>query len=149
MQVILREPLEKLGTVGDVVDVKPGYARNYLIPRGLAYEATGGNLRQIEREREAREMEEAALLSDARRRAKDIDGLSLTFHARAGQEGKLFGSITNADVAERLASEHGIEVDRRQIEMDEPLKSLGVFAVLIRLHGEVKPEVRVWVVQED
>ncbi len=149
MQVILREPLEKLGTVGDVVEVKPGYARNYLIPRGLAYEATAGNLRQIEREREARDKEETALLSDARRRAKDIDGLSLTFHARAGQEGKLFGSITNADVAERLASEHGIEVDRRQIEMDEPLKSLGVFAVPIRLHGEVKPEVRVWVVQED
>ncbi|HEX8272149.1 MAG TPA: 50S ribosomal protein L9 [Longimicrobiaceae bacterium] len=147
MQVILRERLENLGNAGEVVEVKPGYARNYLIPQGLAYEATPGNVRQIEREKAAREKTETENLSAARARAGTLEGVSLTFNARAGQEGKLFGSITNGDIADKLA-EMGLEVDRRQIELDEPIKALGVFTVPIRLHSQVRPEIKVWVIQE-
>jgi large subunit ribosomal protein L9 len=147
MQVILRERLENLGDAGSVVDVKPGYARNYLIPQGLAYEASEANVRRLERERAqvARRAEEQ--LASARASAGELEGVSLTFHARAGDEGRLFGSITSADIAERLA-EQGIEVDRRQIELDEPLKSLGVFSVPVRLHAAVRPEIKVWVIKE-
>ena len=148
MKVILRERLENLGDAGESVDVKPGYARNYLIPKGLAYEATAGNIRRIEAERAALAKREAATLGDARERAKSIEGVSLTFKARAGQEGKLFGSITSADIAEKLA-EQGVQVDRRSIELDEPIKALGVTSVPVRLHSQVRPEVKVWVIQED
>ena len=147
MQVILRERLENLGNPGDIVDVKAGYARNYLIPQGLAYEATAGNLRQIEREKAQQHKLEAETLTAARQRAGQLEGVSLTFNARAGQEGKLFGSITSGDIADRLA-EQGIEVDRRHIELDEPIKALGVFTVPIRLHPQVRPEIKVWVIQE-
>jgi len=147
MQVILRERLENLGNTGEIVDVKPGYARNYLIPQGLAYEATAANVRQIEREKAQREKKEAETLTSARAFAAKLDGVSLTFNARAGQEGKLFGSITNGDIADKLA-EMGLEVDRRQIELEEPIKALGVFTVPIRLHSQVHPEIKVWVIQE-
>lgn len=147
MQVILRERLENLGNAGEIVDVKSGYARNYLIPQGLAYEATAGNLRQIERERSQREKREAETVSTAREQAARLEGVSLTFNARAGQEGKLFGSITSGDIAEKLA-EQGLQVDRRSIELDEPIKALGVFTVPIRLHSQVRPEIKVWVIQE-
>ena len=138
MQVILRKQVENLGDAGEIVDVKPGYGRNYLIPQGLAYEATDANKRRLE----------AETMQDAQKRATSIEGVSLTFHARAGQEGKLFGSITSADIAEKLA-EQGITVDRRHIELDEPIKTLGVTSVPVRLHSQVRPEVKVWVIQED
>jgi large subunit ribosomal protein L9 len=148
MQVILRERLDHLGNPGEVVDVKAGYARNYLIPQGLAYEATAGNVRRIESERARVAQKEAATASEARERAKAIEGISLTFHARAGQEGKLFGSITSGDIAEKLA-EQGVQIDRRSIELEEPIKSLGVTSVPIRLHAQVHPEIKVWVIAED
>jgi len=148
MQVILRERIEKLGEAGEIVDVKPGYGRNYLIPRGLAYEATAANKRRLEAENARHAAKEAETLGEAKQRAASIEGISLTFHARAGQEGKLFGSITSADIAEKLA-EQGVTVDRRQIELDEPIKALGVTSVPIRLHPQVRPEVKVWVIQED
>ena len=147
MQVILRDRLENLGDAGEIVDVKPGYARNYLIPQGLAYEATSSNVKQIEREKAKRAEQETAALTGARERAAKLEGVSLTFNMRAGQEGKLFGSITSADIAEKLA-EQGFEVDRRQIELDEPIKALGVFTVPLRLHSQVHPEIKVWVIQE-
>lgn len=148
MQVILRDALGKLGRAGDIVSVKPGYARNYLIPKGLAYEATDANVRRIEREKVQVEQRANEQLSDARGRAAALEGVSVTFNARAGDEGKLFGSITNADIAEKLG-EQGIEVDRRQIVLEEPIKSLGVFSVPVRLHSEVQPEVKVWVIKEE
>ncbi len=148
MQVILREQLENLGDAGEVVDVKPGYARNYLIPKGLAYEASAANIRRLDNERARAQRHAADQLTAARQRAGSIEGISLTFHARAAQEGRLFGSITAADIAERLA-EQGIEVERRQIELEEPIKSLGVFSVPIRLHSEVRPEIKVWVIKEE
>jgi large subunit ribosomal protein L9 len=148
MQVILKERLEHLGNAGDVVTVKPGYARNYLVPKGLAYEANDANLKRIGREREQAARHEAEAVGAARESAKAIEGLSVTFTARAGEEGKLFGSITSSDIAEKLA-EQGVEIDRRQIQLDEPIKALGVFTVAIRLHAEVRPELKVWVVKED
>ena len=148
MQVILKQQLENLGSPGDVVTVKPGYARNYLIPQGYAYEATEANLKRIERERSQLQKKAAEELSAARSRAGTIEGSSVTFSARAGEEGKLFGSITSADIAEKLA-EQGIQVDRKQIVLDEPLKALGVYSVPVRLHAEVRPEVKVWIIKED
>lgn len=148
MQVILRDRLENLGDAGDVVDVKPGYARNYLIPKGLAYEASPANVRRMEAEKAAQGRREAETLSEARQRASSIEGVSLTFHARAGQEGKLFGSITNGDIADKLA-EQGVQIDRRAIELDEPIKSLGVHSVPVRLHPQVRPEIKVWVIAEE
>ncbi|HEX8694836.1 MAG TPA: 50S ribosomal protein L9 [Longimicrobium sp.] len=148
MQVILRERLENLGEPGEIVEVKPGYARNYLIPKGLAYEATDANRRRLEAERARVAAREAETLSDAQLHARKIEGVSLTFTARAGQEGKLFGSITSADIAEKLAAQ-GIQVDRRQIELEEPIKTLGVTSVPIRLHPQVKPEIKVWVIAEE
>jgi large subunit ribosomal protein L9 len=148
MQVILRGALEHLGGAGDVVNVKPGYARNYLIPQGLAFEATDANVRRIEREKAQVVKRANEDLQAARQRATAFEGVSVTFTARAGEEGKLFGSITSADIAEKLA-EQGIEVDRKQIQIDEPIKALGVFSVPIRLHADVRPELKVWVIKED
>lgn len=147
MQVILRDKIDNLGNAGDIVDVKPGYGRNYLIPRGLAYEASQANVRRMEAERAAQGRRDAETLSEARQRATAIEGVSLTFHARAGQEGKLFGSITSADIAEKMA-EQGVEIDRRSIELDEPIKALGVTSVPVRLHPQVRPEIKVWVIAE-
>jgi large subunit ribosomal protein L9 len=148
MQVILKESLENLGDAGEIVNVKPGYARNYLLPKGLAYEATQANVRRIEREKEQLRKRAHEDLESARERAGAFEGLSVTFTARAGEEGKLFGSITSADIAGKLA-EQGVEVDRRQIQLEEPIKALGVFTVPVRLHAEVRPEVKVWVIKEE
>jgi large subunit ribosomal protein L9 len=148
MQVILRDRLENLGNAGDIVTVKPGYARNYLIPKGFAYAATDANVKRMERERLNVEKAAADTLQAARKQAATLEGVSVTFTARAGDEGRLFGSITNADIADKLA-EQGIEIDRKQIQLDEPIKELGVSAVAIRLHQDVRPEIKVWVIKEE
>jgi large subunit ribosomal protein L9 len=148
MQVILKESLENLGDAGEVVSVKAGYARNFLIPRGIAYEATDANVKRLGRERARIVQEAAAQLEEARGRAAKLEDVSVTFHARASEEGRLFGSITNADIADKLA-EQGVEIDRKQIQLDEPIKGLGMFAVPIRLHAEVRPEIKVWVIKEE
>jgi large subunit ribosomal protein L9 len=148
MRIILKERLGKLGEVGEVVSVKPGYARNYLIPKGLAYAATPGNLKRIERERAQAEKRWATELAEARQRAAVIEATSVTFSARAGEEGKLFGSITAGDIVAKM-EEQGITIDRKQIMLDEPLKALGVFSVPVKLHAEVRPEIKVWVIKEE
>jgi large subunit ribosomal protein L9 len=150
VKVILREDLEKLGDAGEIVTVKPGYARNFLLPRGLAYEATASNVRQLEAEKRRTEQRAKRDYLEARRRASQLEGLSLTFHAKAGEESKLFGSITSADIADRV-NEQGFdfEIDRRQIELEDPIKALGVYTVSIRLHAEVRPEIKVWVIKAE
>ena len=150
VKVILREDVPKLGSAGEIVSVKPGYARNYLLPRGMAYEATEANVRQLEEEKRRAEQRARREYLEARRRAAALEGISLTFRARAGEESKLFGSITAADIAERL-NEQGLdfEVDRRAIVLEEPIKSLGVYSVPIHLHPEVRPEIKVWVIKQD
>ena len=150
VNVILREDVEKLGEAGDVVSVKPGYARNYLLPQNLAYEATDSAIQQLERERERAEQRARREYLEARRRASQLEELQLTFHARAGEESKLFGSIGTADIADRL-NEQGLdfEIDRKQVDLENPIKELGVYNVGIELHREVRPEVKVWVIKED
>ena len=148
MKLILRGTVDRLGDYGDVVDVKAGYARNYLIPQGLAYRASTGNLRKLERERdEAEELAKHDFL-EARRRASQLEGTSLVFHVRAGEDGKLFGAVTNADVADRLnQGELDFEVNRRIVMLEEPLKLLGVSKVVVRLHSQVEVEVEIQVEQ--
>ncbi len=150
VKVILREDVEKLGEAGEIVTVKPGYARNYLLPQALAYEATDASIRQLEQERDRAEQQARRAYLEARRRASQLEEIQLTFHARAGEESKLFGSITNADIADRL-NQQGLdfEVDKRDVDLDEPLKALGVFNVPVRLHADVRPEVKVWVIKEE
>jgi large subunit ribosomal protein L9 len=147
MEVILRQAIENLGNPGDVVTVKPGYARNYLLPRGLAYEATPGNLKRIAAERQRLEAAENNRRDAAKDLAKRIEEVSLTFSARVGEEGKLFGSITATDIANQLEAQ-GVQVEKRQIDLHEPIKTLGVFRIPIRLHADVRPEVRVWVIKQ-
>jgi large subunit ribosomal protein L9 len=147
VQVILREIVDDLGDIGEIVDVKPGYARNYLIPQGIAYEATEANRMRFEEERRHILERSARDLDRARAASERIDGQSVSFSMRAGEEGKLFGSVTASDIAEALA-EKGIEVDRHIIRLEEPIKQLGVYKVTVRLHSEVRPEITVWVVAE-
>lgn len=144
MKLILKEAVAHLGESGQVVDVKPGYARNYLIPQGLAYTASAANLRRLEEEQQAAEEKSRRDYLEARRRAAQLDGMVLTFQAKAGEEGKLFGSVTTADIADR-ANEKGLdfEVDRRKMQLDEPLKQLGAFPVTIRLHADVEVQIEV------
>ena len=147
MEIILRQAVENLGTTGDVVKVKAGYARNYLLPHGLAYEATPGNLKRIQQERERLEAAENERRTAAQTLAERLEQVSLTFSARVGEEGKLFGSVTAADIAQQLESQ-GFHLEKRQIDLHEPIKALGVYRVPIRLHADVKPEVRVWVIKQ-
>ncbi len=150
VKVILRQDMAKLGETGEIVSVRPGFARNYLLPRGFAFEATAANVRQLEEDRRRAEQRAKRDYLEARRRASRLDGVSLTFHAKAGEESKLFGSITSADIADRLGEQElDFEVDRRQVELPEPIKTLGVYAVAIRLHAEVRPEIKVWVIKAD
>ena len=147
MEIILRQAVENLGKTGDVVNVKPGYARNYLLPHGLAYEATPGNLKRIQQERDRLEAAENDRRSTAQGLAERLEQVSLTFSARVGEEGKLFGSVTSTDIAAQLEAQ-GFHVEKRQIDLHEPIKALGVYRVPIRLHADVKPEVRVWVIKQ-
>lgn len=151
VKVILRQNVEKLGEAGEIVAVKPGFARNYLLPRGFAFEATAANMRALEDERSKAEAKTKRDYLEARRRASKLEGVSLTFHARAGEESKLFGSITSGDIADRLNAEQSLdfEVDKRSIELEEPIKALGVFSVAVRLHADVKPEIKVWVIKAE
>ena len=147
MEIILRQGVENLGKPGDVVKVKAGYARNYLLPHGLAYEATPGNLKRIQQERDRLDAAENDRRSAAQGLAEKIEQVSLTFSARVGDEGKLFGSVTAADIAAQLEAQ-GFHLEKRQIDLHEPIKALGVYRVPIRLHADVKPEVRVWVIKQ-
>ncbi len=152
MKLILKDSVANLGEAGDVVTVKPGYARNYLLPQGLAYEATEGNLRRIEEERKLTEERARRDYLEARRRASQLDGKSLVFQARAGEgeDAKLFGSVTNADIADRLNDGSlDFEVDRRSVLLEEPLKTLGDHIVTLRLHAEVEVELPVRVEREE
>jgi large subunit ribosomal protein L9 len=147
IEVILREDIKTLGKAGEMVRVKPGYARNYLLPQGLAYEATEGNKKRIAAETRARGARSAAEKTEAERAAAKLSAVSLTIPGKAGEEGKLFGSVTAQDVADALGRE-GHAVDRRRIELEHPIKSLGEHLVSVRLHPEVHAEVRVSVVAE-
>jgi large subunit ribosomal protein L9 len=147
MEVILRNAIDKLGHPGDIVTVSSGFARNYLLPRGFAYAATEGNRKRIAAEKSRLEAAEAERRNAAASIAEKLGEVSVTFAARVGEEGKLFGSVTTADIAHQLEAQ-GYKIEKRQIELNEPIKALGVYRVGIRLHADVKPEIKVWVIKQ-
>jgi large subunit ribosomal protein L9 len=147
MEVILRQAVENVGKPGEIVKVSNGFARNYLLPRGLAYEATAGNRKRIEQEKARLEAAENQRKAEADELAARLEPVQLTFSARVGEEDKLFGSVTSADIAHQLQAQ-GFQIEKRQIDLHEPIKSLGVFKVPVRLHAEVKPEIKVWVIKQ-
>ncbi len=142
IELILRQDVPSLGRAGQVVRVKPGYARNFLLPQGLAFEATEGNKKRIVAETRARDIRVAAERADAESVAAQLRGVVLVFTAKAGEDGRLFGSITAGDIAEQLAG-RGIEVDRRKIELEHALKQVGPHVVRIRLPHDVHAEIQV------
>lgn len=144
MKLILKQTVENLGEAGEVVQVKAGYGRNYLIPQGLAYEASAANIARLEAEQAQAEERSRRDFLEARRRAAQMEGMSLVFQERAGEDGKLFGSVTKAHIAER-ANEGDLDfvLDRRLIQLDEPLKTLGVTNVPVQLHADVVVDIEV------
>jgi large subunit ribosomal protein L9 len=147
MKVILKQDIEKLGKAGDIVKVAPGYGRNYLIPRGIAMEATPGNMKIVEQERRAqarrdfREKEAAALL------AQEIVKLTATLKRKTGEGGSLYGSVTAIDIADFLVA-HKVDIDKRKIQLEDPIKTVGEYQVSIRLHREVTVPIKVVVEPE-
>lgn len=146
MEVILRAAVENLGHAGDVVKVAPGFARNYLLPRGIAYEATPGNLKRIAQEKGRLEAAENMRRDAAQLIADKLEPISLTFSARVGEEGKLFGSVTSADIAQQLDAQ-GVHIEKRMIDLHDPIRALGVYKVPVKLHADVKAEIKVWVIK--
>jgi large subunit ribosomal protein L9 len=147
MEIILREDVQHLGRAGEIVKVKDGFARNYLLPKGLAYPATEGNKKRITFEAERIARERAAEKQVAETEAARVAGLRLTFPMKVGEEDKLYGSVTAGDVQRRL-EEQGVQIDKRRIDLAEPIRSLGEFQVGIKLHADVRPEITVVVVKE-
>ena len=148
MKVVLRDDVENLGTKGDVVDVADGYARNYLVPRGLAMKATKGGAAQAEAMRRNRAAREVRDREAAQAQASALAGLRLEIPARAGAGGKLFGSVTASDVSEAIQAQKGIEVDRRKVGLAEPVKEVGDVDVVVKLHNDVDVTLTVAVVAE-
>jgi large subunit ribosomal protein L9 len=146
-KILLREDVDDLGARGEIVRVRAGYARNYLLPRKLAVEATAGNVKQIERERAHLLKKAANERATADAQAEQMRSLVLTFERKAGELGALYGSVTSMDIAEAL-QERGYEIDRHRIHMREPLKRVGDFTVPLRLHREVSVDLTVKVVPE-
>ncbi|MEZ5171407.1 MAG: 50S ribosomal protein L9 [Acidimicrobiia bacterium] len=148
MKVLLRDDVENLGRKGDLVDVADGYARNYLLPRGFAMRATKGTVRQAEAMKRNREIREAKERAAAEELSATLSAAPVTVAARAGEEGKLFGSVTSTEIAAVLSERSGVDVDRRKLELDEPIKDLGTSEVKLRLHPDVETVITVEVVAE-
>ena len=143
MKVILTQDVPKVGDLGTIQDVKDGYARNYLIPHGMARIATPGMIRQVEERQEAERRRISALEDEMRELAEQIDGIRLEIQARVGEQGRLFGSVTSSDIAEQLAAICGQDIDRRKVELEAPIRQIGEFTVPIRLVGKLVPTVTV------
>jgi len=147
MEIILREDVQHLGKAGEVVKVKDGYARNFLLPKGLAYPATEANKKKITYEAQRIAKQRAAERTAAESEAGRLATVELTFTVKVGEEDRLYGSVTASDIQRQL-EEQGIHVDKRKIELPEPLRSLGDFRVGVRIHPDVRPEIAVHVVKE-
>jgi large subunit ribosomal protein L9 len=148
MKVVLRSDVEKLGEKGDIVDVADGYARNYLVPRGLAMRATKGVVDQAAAMRRSRDAKTARDREGAQALAAQLTANRVQVTARAGEGGRLFGSVTNADIAAAIAAQTGVTVDRRSLQLDEPIKELGAFELSAKLHADVTVTIGVDVVAE-
>ncbi|WP_419939921.1 50S ribosomal protein L9 [Candidatus Palauibacter sp.] len=147
VEVILRRDIADLGLAGEMVNVRPGYARNYLIPQGMALVATEGNRKRFEEERRQVEQSAEREREAAQELAGELEGRTMSFVRRASEGGRLFGSVTAADIADELEKE-GLSVDRRAIRLDDPIKDLGEHDVPVRLHMDIEPSVKVSVVTE-
>jgi len=147
VELILRKDVPDLGRAGEMVQVRAGYARNYLIPQGIGLPATEGNRKSFEDERDQVEKAAEREGDQAKSLAAGLEGQSVTFSVRAGEEGQLFGSVTAADIAEKLGND-GFSVERRFVKLEDPIKELGVYDVSIRLHADVEVVLKVWVVAE-
>ncbi|MBN2423449.1 MAG: 50S ribosomal protein L9 [Calditrichaceae bacterium] len=147
MEIILRRDYEQLGKAGQTLKVKDGFARNFLIPRGIAYQATESNKKRYENDM----LQQSRIMARDRKKAEDLsaklENVSCTITVQVGEEDKLFGSVTSQNIAEEL-SKQGYEIDKRKILLEEPIKSLGIYSVPVKLHPEVTGAVKVWVVKE-
>lgn len=146
MRVILKKEVPNLGDAGDIVNVKPGYGRNYLIPRGLAMPASEGSIKQVEHQKRLAEAIRRQQLEAARALGQKLSATSVTIRREAGEDDRLFGSVTNRDVADALAAE-GVAVDRKSIQLEEHIRTLGLFQVPVRLHRDVTATVKVYVMK--
>jgi large subunit ribosomal protein L9 len=147
VKIVLREDVDKLGERGQVVNVAPGYARNFLFPKALAFEATAGNMRQIELRKKVWVVREAREADDAKKLAARIAEIKIVIAKKVGENEALYGSVTSQEIADLLKAK-GVEVDRRKIQMHDPIRSLGTFAVPIKIHRQVSANVSVEVVPE-
>lgn len=148
MKVILKDDIKSLGNCGEVVEVKGGYARNYLIPRNLAVQASSGNLKSIDEIKKQKNFRDSKKKRESERVKDRLEKLSLTAEVQVGEEDKVFGSVTAANIAS-LLQQQGFEIDRRLIHLDEPIKALGVYTIPIKLDKEVIAEVKLWVVKKE
>ncbi len=147
MKVILRKNFEPLGQIGDVVEVKDGYARNYLLPHKIAYTALKGNIRALEEEKQNVAKKTQQELNVAEKLATELEKVSITIPVQVGEEDKIFGSVTTQMIVDAL-KEKNYEVDKRKIEIEETIKTLGIYSVNIKLHKNVSTKIKVWVVRE-
>ena len=149
MRLLLRDDVAKLGRAGDVVDVADGYARNFLLPRSLAFIATPENEKRIRAEQKRREATEVARLDSLKEISERLNGRSVTLSVRANEEQKLFGSVGGEHIAEAVWNEHGAKVEPRQVLLESPIQELGVFDVKLRLAEDAEAEIKVWVVEQE
>lgn len=147
MKVILRQNFEPLGQIGDIVEVKDGYALNYLLPRKIAYAAIKGNLRALEEEKKTVAKKSEQELRDAEAIAVELEKTSITIPVQVGEEDKIFGTVTTQMIADAL-SEKSFKIDKRKVELEEQIKTLGIYSVNIKLHPKVSSKIKVWVVRE-
>ena len=147
MKIILRQDYQNLGKTGEVVDVKDGYARNFLIPRDIGFPATKGNLHTLEEEKKQRELRQKKELNNAQKLAQELEKVSITIPIKVGEDDKVFGSVTSQMIADSL-KEKGFSFDKRIIELAEPIKALGIYTIDVNLHAGVTGKLKVWVVKE-
>lgn len=147
MNIILRQDYEGIGKTGELAKVKDGYARNYLIPKGIAYIATEANKNRLENDRKQQTWRQTRNKKKAEELSETLKNVSCTITVQVGEEDKLFGSVTSQNIAEALAAQ-GYEIDKRKVLLEEPIKSLGIYSVPVKLHTDVEATVKVWVVKE-
>jgi large subunit ribosomal protein L9 len=147
MKVILTQDVKKIGFKGDIKEVAEGYARNFLFPRKLAVEATRGNLKDLDQKQTSEVRKKTQVAENARKMAAKLEQISIIIASKVGEGGKLFGSITSKDIADTLKIQHNIDIDKKKIELANPVKSLGVFTAAVKLHSEVSAKIQVQVVE--
>ncbi|MBP2642382.1 MAG: ribosomal protein [Firmicutes bacterium] len=146
MKVILQQEIKKMGKKGDILEVSEGYARNYLLPKKMAIEATASNVNTAKQQKDAEIHKASRMLDEAKVYAAQIGKLSVTVAVKTGEGGKLFGSVTSKDIADALKAEHGVELDKRKIDLSDAIKALGTYPVTVKLHPEITAQIQVKVI---